>query len=723
MTALLDRRMVLKTALLTGGTLAFEFSLPAEAASGGTGTPINAFVTIAPDNRVTIAASYPEIGQGARTLIPMLIAEDMDISWSQVHAVPTIADQKAFGEQVAGGSETTPTAWLPMRRVGAAVRAQMVAAAAKTWGVPASSLTTGEGQVMHAASGRKVTYAALAATAATLPPPADSAIVLKQPSQYRIIGTPRQGVDTPSIIAGKPLYGIDVSLPGMLYAAVAYCPAFGGTLASVDFDKAGKVAGVKKVVPINSGINPQGPADAVAVIADSWWTAKKARDMLVIGWNDADQKRFSTEAYAKQAAQRLGTLPETTLVTAGDAKAALAKAAKRVDADYSYPFLAHATLEPQNCTALSKGDSIEIWAPTQWPEDGRDLVMKALGLPASAITINMIRAGGGFGRRLQNDYMVQAAQIAAAMQGTPVKMINSRTDDLQHDFYRPAGWHRLSAGLDASGKLVAMSGHFVSFGKDGKTVRAAGFHKNEFPLELLPDVSIGQSLLATNMPTGWLRAPTSNAMSFVFQGFLDEVAQAGNRDLPTLMRELLGPPRQLPGHGDAPGFHTGRARGVVDKVCAMAGWPATPPGKFRGFGFYFSHRGYFAEIAEISLKNGDLKVEKVFVAGDIGSQIINPLNATQQVQGAIIEGLGQALAGQAIEQVDGRVTQANFDTYPLPRIDATPQIIVEFLTTDFPPTGLGEPSLPPVIPAVVNAIHAATGKRVRSLPVTPEMLA
>ena len=444
----LDRRMVLKAALVAGGGIAFDFAVPAAAETGTTATTINAFVRIAPDNRVTIGASYPEIGQGARTLIPMLIAEEMDISWSQVHAVPTIADEKAFGQQITGGSETTPTTWLPMRRVGAAVRAQMIAAAARTWGVPAASLTTGEGQVLHAASGRTIPYAALAATAAALPPPADSAIVLKTPAQYRIIGTPRQGVDTPAIIAGKPLYGIDVSLPGMLYAAVEYCPAFGGSLASLDFTKAGKLPGVKKVVPINSGINPAGPADAVAVIADSWWTASKAKGLLQISWNDADQRRFSTAAYATEAAQRLGGPPDTTLVTAGDAKAALAKAAKRVDADYSYPFLAHATLEPQNCTALSKGDSIEIWAPTQWPEDGRELVMKALGLPASAITIHLIRAGGGFGRRLQNDYMVQAAQIAAAMQGTPVKMINSRTDDLQHDFYRPAGWHRLSAGLD-----------------------------------------------------------------------------------------------------------------------------------------------------------------------------------------------------------------------------------------------------------------------------------
>jgi isoquinoline 1-oxidoreductase beta subunit len=314
------------------------------------------------------------------------------------------------------------------------------------------------------------------------------------------------------------------------------------------------------------------------------------------------------------------------------------------------------------------------------------------------------------------------AQIAKGVPGVPVKLIFNRSDDIRHDFYRPAGWHRLAAGIDANGRLLALKNHFITFGANGKTKRAAEFNPAEFPLQLLGNVDVGQSMLATNMPTGWLRAPTSNAMAFVFQSFLDEVAKAGGRDLPTLMRELLGPPRELPGSDGLPGFHTGRARAVVDKVCAMAGWPATPKGRARGFGFYFSHRGYFAEIVEISLKGGDVAVEKVFVAGDIGSQIINPLNARHQVEGAIIDGLGQALAGQAIELVDGAVTQANFDTYPLPRIDATPVITLEFLVTDFPPTGLGEPSLPPVIPALANAIHAATGKRIRSLPITPEML-
>lgn len=721
MTAILDRRLVLKAALLTGGGLAFDISTPVRSA-GSSGAMLNAFITIAPDNSVTIGAHYPEIGQGARTQLPMLIAEEMDLDWAQVRVTPTVSDEKVFGQQITGGSETTPTNWLPMRKVGAAARQQLVMAAASQWGVNAATLTTDAGHVSHKPSGRRIAYAGLAAAAAKLPAPKDDTITLKNPSDFRIIGTSHTGVDTPTIIAGKPLFGVDTSLPGMVYAAIEMCPAFGGTIGKADLARARALPGVRHVMTLNSGVDPAGADDAIAIIADSWWTADQARGALTIEWADVAQRRHSTAGYAAQATKMMGATPAQSLVKTGDAAAALAGAARVIEADYHYPFLAHATLEPQNCTAMFTQGKLEVWAPSQWPEDGRALITKALGLAPEAITIHIVRAGGGFGRRLQNDYMVQVAQIARGVPGVPVKLIYNRSDDLRHDFYRPAGWHRLAAGIDARGRLLALKSHFITFGADGKTKRAAEFNPAEFPLQLLADVDVGQSMLATNMPTGWLRAPTSNAMAFVFQGFLDEVAGAGGRDLPTLMRELLGPPRELPGSDGLPGFHTGRARGVVDKVCAMADWPKTPKGKSRGFGFYFSHRGYFAEIVEISVAGGNVSVEKVFVAGDIGSQIINPLNARHQVEGAIIDGLGQALAGQAIELVDGAVTQGNFDTYPLPRIDATPVITLEFLVTDFPPTGLGEPSLPPVIPALANAIHAATGKRIRSLPITPEML-
>jgi len=722
--ATFDRRTLLKAAMVGGGTLAFDFTGPAEAATGATtAVPINAFVRIASDNSATIGAHYPEIGQGVRTMLPMLIAEEMDLDWARVRVEPTLADAKRYGQQITGGSEATPTNWLPMRRAGAAARQMLVAAAAARWGVEPASLTTAAGVVSHGASGRRLPYAALAEATATLTPPDAATVVLKQPSEFRIIGTSVPGVDTPAIVAGRPLFGIDTAMPGLVHAAIEICPAFGGTIASASLDKVRALPGIRHVMTLNSGIDPDGPADAVAIVADSWWTANEARAALDISWADAAQRRHSTIGYDRAAAAAMAGAPATSLLATGDAPAAFARAARVIEAEYHYPFLAHATLEPQNCTARWQDGTLEVWAPTQWPEDGRGLVAKALAIAPEAITIHLVRAGGGFGRRLQNDYMVQVAQIARAVPGVPVKLIYNRSDDLRHDFYRPAGWHRLKAGIDADGHLTALTDHFVTFARNGNTVRAAGFNKAEFPLPLLGHVAVGQSSLATNVPTGWLRAPTSNAMAFVFQGFLDEVAAAGGRDLPSLMRDLLGAPRQLAKDDGEPGFHTERARGVIDKVCAMAGWPATPAGRSRGFGFYFSHRGYFAEIVEISVgKEGAIAVEHVFVAADIGSQIINPLNARHQVEGAILDGLGQALAGQAIEIVDGAVTQANFDSYPLPRIDTTPAITLEFLITDFPPTGLGEPSLPPVIPALANAVHAATGKRIRRLPITASML-
>lgn len=723
----LDRRGFLQASVLAGGVLAFDIG-PASSATGDAAA-INAFIRIAPDNSVVIGSKNPEIGQGIRTMLPMLIADELDVGWGQVQVEQTGVDAKLYGAQFAGGSEATPLNWLAMRRVGATARYMLVGAAAETWGVDRAALTTTAGVVSHAASGRSMTYAALAAAAARQPVPDDKAIVLKTPAQFKIIGLPQPGVDTRKIVAGKPLFGIDTVLPGMLYAAIEMCPAFGGTIRTADLAKAKALKGVRAVVTLNTGVNPKGADDAVAIVADSWWTANKAREALVIDWADTPQKAHSTAGYATAAAALLARPAAADVVRKGDVTAAFAGAAKIVEARYSYPFLAHATLEPQNCTALWQDGKIEIWAPSQAPEGGRKLVATAIGIAPEAITIHLTRIGGGFGRRLMSDYMVQVAQIARAVPGVPVKLINTRSDDLRHDYYRPAGWHGLKAGIDANGRLLALSDHFVTFGANGEAIRAAELGEREFPVQLLKDVHLGQSFLDTNMPTGWLRAPTSNAMAFVFQGFLDEIAVAGQRDLPALMRELLGEARQLDdGENGRLGFHTGRARGVVDKVCAMAGWgkpvAKTATGRAgRGFGFYFSHRGYFAEVVDVVVAaDGAVTVAKIWVAGDIGSQVINPLNARHQAEGAIIDGIGQALAGQAIELVDGAVTQANFDTYPLPRIETTPAIVLEFVVTDFPPTGLGEPALPPVIPALVNAIHAATGKRIRSLPILAEQL-
>ncbi|MEA3389959.1 xanthine dehydrogenase family protein molybdopterin-binding subunit [Sphingobium sp. CCH11-B1] len=722
----LSRRKFLSASLLAGGGLLFDLSIPLADAAETAAQVVTAFVRILPDNRVVIGAKNAEIGQGAKTMLPMLIAEELDVDWAQVTIEQTHADQKIFGGQSAGGSRTTPREWLPTRTAGAAARAMLVSAAAQGWGVNPASLVTRGGKVIDPASGRSVTYASLAATAARQPAPDPATLTLKDPKDFRIIGQSIGGVDTPAIVAGKPLFGIDFKLPGMLYAVLETCPAFGGTLKSANLDAVRRMPGVAHVLTIKGDGTPESLFDGVAILSKSWWSANRARDALKIDWDMSAVGGFSTEAYATQAAERLKGKADGDILRSGDVEATFATAARTVSAHYDYPFLAHATLEPQNCTALFKDGAIEIWAPTQNPESGRGLVAKALNLAPDNIRINFTRIGGGFGRRLMNDYMVQAAAIAAQLPGVPVKLLYSRQQDVQRDFYRPAGWHGFRAALDRSGKLTAFHDHFVTFGKDGKPVRSADMPAHELPAGLIDTVLLEQSFLATNMPTGWLRAPGSNALAFVTQAFLDEVAEAAGKDLPTLMLELLAQPRALPRGPNAPPFLTGRAKGVIEKVLAMSGWAdrgRLPKGHGKGFAFYHSHMGYFAEVLEVTLVDGMPKVATVWVAGDVGSQIINPMNALHQAQGSVIEGLGQALAGQKITQVAGAVEQANFDTHPLQRISDTPRIIVEFVKTDYPPTGMGEPALPPVIPALVNALHAATGKRIRTLPIVPEMFA
>jgi isoquinoline 1-oxidoreductase beta subunit len=724
--SVIDRRAFLSVSLAGGAALLFDARMPLAAQTPGGTAALNAFVRIGADNVITIGAKNPEIGQGIRTMLPMLIAEELDADWAQVRIEQTLADDKIYGPQSAGGSRSTPVNWLPMRQVGAAARQMILMAAAGEWGVDAGALSTDRGHVVLTGTDRRAPYATFAARAAQIAPPDLATVALKDAKTFRIIGTSVPGVDTPAITQGKPLFGIDTDLPGMLHAAIEICPVFGGTIASLDDSATRAVKGVIAVTPLNSGIVAEGQQNAVAVIADSWWTADQARQKLVVQWETQAQQGHSTAGYEAKAGELLKAPPQHDLLRKGDAQGALARAKRVVTARYDYPFLAHATLEPQNCTARFADGKVEIWAPSQAPAGGRKLVAQALGIAPEAITIHMTRIGGGFGRRLMNDYMVQAALIAKAVPGRPVKLIYSRPDDIRHDYYRPAGWHQLTAGLGANGEIVAITDHFVSFGADGKAVTAAEMNPLEFPAQIVPDVHYGATYMPTFMPTGWLRAPTSNAMAFAFQGFLDEVAEAAGLDLPELMRRTLGEARLLPPPERGAPFHTGRARAVIDAVCADAGWTGGAAsrrrgkGKGRGFGFYFSHAGYFAEVVDISIVDKTtVRVDKVWVAGDVGAHVINPLNALHQAQGSVIDGIAQALAGQKVELEGGAVVQENFHDFPLLRIEsAPPEVTVRFLTPDFPPTGMGEPALPPVIPALAHAIYNATGKRLRSLPLS-----
>lgn len=746
-----DRRAFLRVSALAGGGILIG-ALYRDTGVGvlDAAEPIadfvpNVYITITPDNVVTIVAKNPEIGQGVKTMLPMLIADELDVDWEKVRVVQADQDPKYTPGQSAGGSTATPNNWLPMRRAGAVGRAMMISAAAQTWGVSESECTTASGAVHHRASNRQLTYGQLATRAATLTPPDEASVRLKDPSEFKIIGKPIGGVDNLAIVTGKPLFGIDVALPGMLYAVFEKCPVFGGKVASANLDEIRAIPGVRHAFVVEGGTALAGLLGGVAVVADSWWTAHTARGRLRITWNEGETASQSSTGFATRAAELARGAPQEVARRDGDPDAALASAAKVVEAQYYYPFLSHATLEPQNCTAHWQNGKMEMWVPSQNPGAGRGLVAQTLGIPATDITIHMMRAGGGFGRRLNNDYMVEAAWIAREV-GVPVKLVWSREDDMRHDFYRPAGWHNFKGGVDASGKLVAWKNHFITFSNlNGQgTAPAAGLGATEFPQRFIPNYELGVSRIPLGVPTGFLRAPTSNAVAFAVQSFIDELAHAAGKDPVQFRLELLAsdigpalaaaaaaqaggaPPAGGRGGagggrgGGAPAFDAARMRGVLELVAEKSGWAnrRRERGTGMGVGFHWSHRGYFAEVVEVSVtRAGALTVNKVWTAGDVGSHIINPSGANAQTVGSVHDGLSEALT-QEITIDRGRTVQANFDEYELMRIGKAPPVEVHWRITDNAPTGIGEPALPPVIPALCNAIFEATGKRVRSLPLT-----
>jgi len=733
-TATLSRRTMLKASALAGGGFALAASIPmatrAMAAGAAGPAQLNAFITINPDNTITIIGKNPEIGQGIKTMLPMLIAEELDADWDLVSIEQADTDMAKYGPQLAGGSFATPMNWIPMRQTGAAARAMLIGAAAQRWGVDAASLSTQPGKVVETASGRSVTFGELAAEAALMPVPDPASLTLKDQSDFRIIGKAIGGIDSPRIVRGEPIFGVDTQLPGMVYAAFERSPVFGATLVSADLDAAKAQPGVKDAFVIEGWQGAEDLVPGVAVVADNWWLANKARSALNVQWDNGEWASHSSAGYEAKARELMAAgAPEEVFAENGDIDAALASAAKVVEAEYSYPFLAHAAMEPMNCTALMHEDGrMEMWAPSQTPQGGQGAVAAYLGVGQDKVSVHITRMGGGFGRRLNNDYMVQVAAIAKQMPGTPVQLIWSREDDVRADYYRPAGWHKLRASLDENGRMTGLADHFITWNLGAGPFNPAAMAPDIFPAKYMDNLRYAQTKLTSAVPMGALRAPGSNGLAFATQGFLDEVAHEAGKDLPTLLLEIVEGAEAEPSTqsfvGLQAGFDPQRLRNVTRKVMEMSGWgKAVADGHALGFGYYWSHQGFFAEVVEVSLNaRNQPVVHNVWVAGDVGSQIINPFGALNQVEGSIIDGLGQAIQ-LAVEIEGGAVKQSNFHNYPLPRMPMTPKIHVEWVLSDNSPTGLGEPALPPVIPALTNALFALTGKRVRDLPIDTSLFA
>jgi isoquinoline 1-oxidoreductase subunit beta len=741
-----NRRSFLHVTALSGGAmmLGVYFEEPKKAAAQGQPPPppfdAKAFIKIAPDGTVTLVSRNPEIGQGIKNMLPMLIAEELEVDWKSVKVEQADFDTK-YGLQTTGGSRAASNNWIPMRQVGAAGRQMLIAAAAKQWGVPESECFASNGRVYHRPTDRSLGYGQLAATAATMPVPDLKTLKFKEASSYKVIGQWTSGVDVPDIAAGKPIFSIDFTLPGMLFAAFEKCPVFGGKVVSANVDEIKKLPGVKDAFVVEGTVKlaPMMPGEpglesGVAIVADTWWAAQSARKKLNVQWDNGPAAQQSSTQFAQRARELANQPGARTLKKDGDVDAAFGGGARVVEAAYSYPFISHAPLEPRNCTAQYKDGKLELWSNTQQPARGRTLISKVLGIPENDITIHLLRAGGSFGRGLNSDYMLEVAHIAKTT-GVPVKLLWSREDDMMHDYYRPGGFHFLKGAVDSSGKVVAWRNHFVSYGDGDQFSPSAAITPTEFPSGFVPNFALYSSVMPLQLKTGALRAPGANAQAFVFQSFIDELAHAAGKDPIEFRRELLGQageekvaaaakpkmenePSSTKGGAAPQSYDVARMRGVLDMVAEKSGWGKRklPQGTAMGVAFHYSFQGYFAHVVELSVTaNNAVKVNNVWTVGDVGSQIINPSGAEAQAQGAIIDGLSEVMH-QEITLEGGKVTQTNYDKHQLLRFKQSPQVEVHFRKTDHPPTGLGEPALPPLLPAVCNAIFAATGKRVRDLP-------
>ena len=740
----LSRRRVLQGALAGGLVLGLRVGGIAAASAAETqSAPAfepNVYVSIAPSGKITLIVHRSEMGTGVKTSLAMILADELEADWKAVRIVQAQADKK-YGDQNTDGSRSIRQFFTPLRQAGAAARQMLTTAAAQRWQVPAASCRAEAGFVIHAGSSRRLGYGALVPAAAKLPIPAADTLKLKAAAEWRFIGKSFPVVDLDDMVHGRAVYGIDMVVPGMQHASVEHPPVYGATLKRVDAKAALAVPGVLKVIEIPAAPPPSGfkPLGGVAVIATNTWAAMQGRQQLKLDWDLGPNASYDTTEYRKTLEQS-ARQPGKVARTGGDVDAALDGAAKRVSADYFVPHLGHAMMEPLSATAHYKDNAVEVWTATQNPQQARTTVAEVLGLPESAVAINVTLLGGGFGRKSKPDYVAEAAFLSKVA-GTPIKVTWSREDDLQNDYYHAICAQHLEGGLDAQGKVVAWL-HRTAFPSIASTFQPnvtygsageLGQGVTDMPYDIA-NVRCENGAAEAHVRIGWYRSVYNIPHGFALGSFVDELAAAAGRDPVDYILELLGAPRHVdlkamgvnyPNYGasiDEYPIDTGRLAAVVKEVATRSGWGTPLPARqARGIAVHRSFLSYVAVVAQVAIQpEGDVAVVRIDMAVDPG-RIINPDRVTAQFEGAAVMGISNTLYS-ALSFKKGQVEQTNFADYQVARIDAVPETHVYILPSDAPPGGVGEPGVPPTSAAICNAIFEATGTRIRALPVDPSLL-
>jgi isoquinoline 1-oxidoreductase subunit beta len=733
---LVNRRDFLKTGAAGGAALIIGFHLPASASAASAEeqekkpvNPFNAWVRVTPDNHVTLILGKSEMGQGIMTALPMILAEELYLDWKQVR-IEQAPTNPAIYDHGTGGSGSVSASWTPLRQAGAAAREMLVTAAAQHWNVNRDTCKPQNGGVLHGARKQFLTYGELVEDAAKLPIPNLKTVPLKNSDEFTIVGHGQSRFEGRAKSTGTAKFGIDSRMPGMVYAVIARCPVFGGKPARFDDTKAKSVKGVQDVFAIDAVGQGAFTSGGIVVVADNSWAAIQGRKALDITWDEGPHANESSEWLHQQFLDN-ASKPGKVVRNEGDANAVIAAAAKKVDVIYELPFAAHACMEPMNCTVHIRPDGAEAWVPTQAPQWAQDVIAGVSKLPHESVVVHTTLMGGGFGRRYQADFVMEAAQVAKVL-GKPVQVLWTREDDMQHDFYRPASYHHMQGAVDAQGNVMAWK-HFQTstsiaamWEKDGEEKpEGSEFATATFIPYQTKNYRIEYTLAKCGVPRAWWRSVEHSSSGFVVESFADELAAAAGVDPLEFRLRAIGDARKIPDFTnpkEGKPLDTARQKGVLQLAAEKAGWgKPLPEGLHRGVAGYYSFESYTAGVAEISLKDGQVRIHRIVYAVDCGRPI-NPAGVVAQVESAAIYGVS-AFMKDAITINRGRVEQANFNDYEMPRINETPKIEVYLVNSKEEPTGIGEPGLPVIAPAVCNAIFAATGKRIRRLPIRAEDLA